>query len=282
MGIKEIFAKNIIVKSKLPDADYVINPYTGCAFACIYCYASFMGRFVNQPIENWGNYVYIKVNSIDLFKSEIKTFLMSKNAPSFLLSSVTDPYQGVEAKYKLTQGILQIIAEEQYTGLISILTKSPMVLRDIEILKRIPKLEVGMTITSTKDKVSKWAEIKAPRISQRLDALKILKENGIKTYAFIGPIFPHYIKKLHELEHIFQSLAEIKVDSIFVEHINLNKYILKRMSDQLLEEDNDVQNLYQDAKTKEHRLQLDEFCEKIIKKYNLNLRLNEIIYHKTM
>ncbi|OFY65653.1 MAG: radical SAM protein [Bacteroidetes bacterium RIFCSPLOWO2_02_FULL_36_8] len=280
MEVKEINAKNIIVKSKLPSADYVINPYTGCAFACIYCYASFMGRFVNQTIENWGNYVYVKINSIELFKNEINTFLKSKDNPSFLLSSVTDPYQGAEAKYKLTQGILEIIAQVQYKGQVGILTKSPMVLRDIEILKRIPNAEVGMTITSTEDKVSKWAEIKAPRISQRLEALKTLKENGIKTYAFVGPIFPHYIKKLYEFESIFQSLADIKVDSIFIEHINLGKYILKRMTSQLAEENQEIKNVYQQATTKEHRLQLDEFCKEMIKKYGLNLRLSEVIYHK--
>lgn len=280
MEVKEITAKTIIVKSKLPDTDYVINPYTGCAFGCIYCYASFMGRFVNQPIDNWGNYVYVKVNSIDLFKNEIKKHLKSQRNPSFLLSSVTDPYQGAEAKYKLTKGILEIIAQEQYEGHTSILTKSAMVIRDMEILKRIPNIEVGMTITSTKDNVSKWAEIKAPRVSQRLEALKTLKENGIKTYAFIGPIFPHYIKELHELESIFQSLADINVDSIFIEHINLSRYILNRMACQLAEENRGIQNVYKEAKTEEHRLELDEFCQEMVKKYNLNLRLNEVIYHK--
>lgn len=97
MNINEIQAKSIITKSKLPDTDYVVNPYIGCQFACLYCYASFMGRFVNESLENWGNYLYVKTNAAELFKVEYKRLKPINNkSPSIMLSSVTDPYQGVE------------------------------------------------------------------------------------------------------------------------------------------------------------------------------------------
>jgi DNA repair photolyase len=60
MKVTEVLAKSLITKSKLPDTDYVVNPYTGCAFACMYCYACFMGRFIGEENTPWGEYVYVK------------------------------------------------------------------------------------------------------------------------------------------------------------------------------------------------------------------------------
>ena len=73
MEVKKIHSKGILSKCGIPGIDYVINPYTGCQFGCIYCYASFMGRFLkDKTISDWGNYVYIKENAPELLQKEIK------------------------------------------------------------------------------------------------------------------------------------------------------------------------------------------------------------------
>lgn len=96
MKYHELDCKSVITKSKLPDTDYVVNPYVGCSFSCLYCYASFMGRFVGESIENWGNYVYIKKNSVEIFEKQLKKLLDKKLKSTIFFSSVTDPYLPIE------------------------------------------------------------------------------------------------------------------------------------------------------------------------------------------
>ena len=168
MEIKETQAKSILTKSKLPDADYVINPYTGCRFGCVYCYASFMSRYVGKETSDWGEFVYIKTNAPELLKKEITKLKNKGSGLSILLSSVTDPYQGVEAKYQITRKCLQVLVDYEFEGLVSILTKSGMVIRDIDLLKQLKNVEVGLTITSVDDNVSRFFEKYAPNVSQRI------------------------------------------------------------------------------------------------------------------
>lgn len=120
MRVMEIEAKSMLVESKLPASDYVVNPYTGCSFACTYCYASFMGRFVGEPIESWGDYLYVKTNAVEVFQRDLKRLPENKQKLTILLSSVTDAWQGPEKKYRLARGILQTLAETAYPGFVSI------------------------------------------------------------------------------------------------------------------------------------------------------------------
>jgi DNA repair photolyase len=279
MKIEEIQAKSILVPSKLPDVDYVINPYTGCQFACIYCYASFMGRFVNEPIENWGNYVYVKINAVEVLRAQLSRWPDSKRHSKLLLSSVTDPYHGIEAKYRLTCGILEVLVNEHYPGQVSILTKSPIVLRDVDLLQRLPAMEVGLTVTTTDDKLSRFLEVKAPTATRRIDTLAKLAQAGIETYAFVGPLLPHFRYQPHLLDELFFQLSKAGVKSVYVEHINLSKYIKKRLLESLKDEPEEFRAPYVDAETADHRAILDGVVQTLMNKHGLKLRLADVLYH---
>jgi len=192
---------------------------------------------------------------------------------------VTDAYQGIEKKYRLTRGILEALAREPYPGVVSILTKSPMVLRDVDLLRRIPRAEVGLTITTTSDRLSRFLEVRAPLASRRLRTLADLHAEGIRTYAFVGPLLPHFRYDHEALDALFAGLAQAGVDSVFVEHINLRPYIEQRLWQILNSEPPATQEVYRDASTAEHRHALDAMIAELLEKHGLKLRLNKILYH---
>ena len=278
MKIQEIAAKSIIVPSKLPDVDYVINPYTGCQFGCLYCYATFVGRFVNEPRSNWGNYVYVKSNAIALAKEQLNSWGARRKLSSILFSSVTDPYHGIERKYRLTQGILEVFVGQEYSGPISILTKSPLVLRDVELLKQI-NADVGLTITTTDDQLSRFLEVKAPLASRRLDTVAKLVQEGIRTYVFVGPLLPHFRTQPELLDDLFRAIADTGTQEVYVEHINLPKYVKDQMSKTLGGETEEIQAIYQGAVSQSHRDMLSAVVEDLAVKYNLRIRFGGTIYH---
>jgi len=171
MIIKEIQAKAILSTSKA--YHYVINPYTGCQHGCSYCYARFMKRFSGHR-EPWGQFVDVKVNAPDLLRSEIN----KKKPARVWISGVCDPYQPIEAKYKLTQECLEILAHNNWPVIVQ--TRSPLVLRDI--LKEGRDFEVGLSITTADDSIRKLFEPEAPSIKDRVGALDELHRAGIWTY----------------------------------------------------------------------------------------------------
>lgn len=280
MKIVETTAKSIITASKLPDADYVVNPYTGCSFACSYCYASFMGRFVGEPIESWGNYVYIKTNAVELFEKELRAFSSERRNSSILLSSVTDAWQGPEKKYRLARGILEILVRNKYPGSVSILTKSPLVVDDLPLIAQLPSPDVGVTITSTDDAVSRVFEAHAPVASARLKILKAFNDAGVPTYAFVGPLFPHFRFVPDKLEQLFAGIAETGTKEIYVEQINLSAYIRKRLDSVMRDAAPELVSAYASADESEHREVLEEMVHALAAKNGLSIRLDDVIDHR--
>lgn len=281
MEIKEVLTKTILVRCGIPGIDFVINPYIGCRFSCKYCYASFMGRFVDKKVSDWGEYVYVKVNAPKLLKKEIIPKLKNKGkGKEVFLSSVTDPYQGLEAKYKITRQCLEILANFGFEGTLSILTKSNLVIRDIDVLKRFKRAVVGLTVTSTKDSISRYFEKYAPSASDRFKTLETLNKAGIKTYAFIGPLLPHFVAQTDQLESIFKRLRDVGTKHLFVETLNLSSYIRNRLFEEMKGVGTEVLKKFYSSQSKDYRKDLEELVRKMVKKYEMNLMLDMVIFHK--
>ncbi len=181
MKIREIKAKSILSKSQI--YDYALNPYVGCQHGCIYCYAKFMKRFTGHK-EKWGEFVDVKINAPELLASEVK----KRKIGRIWISGVCDPYQPLERRYMLTRRCLEILSEEGWP--FTVQTKSPLVLRDTEILRRAIDAEVGFTITTADEKIRKIFEPGAPPSSKRIEALDKLHSEGIKTFAMMAPMLP--------------------------------------------------------------------------------------------
>jgi DNA repair photolyase len=181
MIVKEIEAKTILSKSQI--YDYALNAYVGCQHQCLYCYAKFMKRFTGHR-EPWGAFVDVKVNSPELLAREVK----KKQKGRVWISGVCDAYQPLEKKYQLTRRCLEILIAQGWP--ITIQTKSPLVLRDITILKRSTDAKVGFTITTADEKVRRIFEPGAPPIAKRIEALGILHDEGIATFVMVAPMLP--------------------------------------------------------------------------------------------
>jgi DNA repair photolyase len=166
--------------SRLPGLDLTLNPYQGCAHDCTYCYAPYLMR---RERERWSE-VSAKADLPRLLRAEA-----SKRRGVIGLSTATDPYQPIEAGLRLTRRCLEELVRAQ--ARVSVLTKSDLVVRDADLLMKLPKAEVGITITTSRDDLARIFEPGAPPPSRRLRALRELNEAGLDTYVFIGPIIPY-------------------------------------------------------------------------------------------
>lgn len=205
MEVIEVKAKEILTKTKL-GADYVINPYVGCSHNCLYCYAKFIARW--RPVEygKWGSWVEAKINGPELVKDR-------KITGTVFMSSICDAYQPIEKELKLTRKILENLDKN---AKLSILTKSNLILRDIDIFKQFKNIEIGLTINSFAGKTKELFEPNAIENNDRIKALEKLSEQGIKTYAFISPIIPELI----DLQNIVNKTKNF-VDYYWFEFLNL-------------------------------------------------------------
>ncbi|MDO4560919.1 MAG: radical SAM protein [bacterium] len=180
VDVRRVKVKSLLSPTKL-GADFVINPYVGCPHGCLYCYAACIIRSRSGRGEAWGQYLDVKEPSvpIDLAKVFHKEILMS---------SMTDAYNPYEERAQATRGILRSLLPAQPK--ITIITKSALVTRDIDIFKEFPRVKIVFSFSSLDDGFRRIMEPHASSPQRKLAALAALKEAGIETGVMAAPIFP--------------------------------------------------------------------------------------------
>jgi DNA repair photolyase len=201
--IAERTARSVLSKTGIPGARWALNPYVGCAHACRYCYAEFMKKYTGHP-EPWGTFVDAKVNAPEALERELRR----AERGVVMLSSVTDCYQPLEDRCRLTRRCLERLLAHRFP--VRILTKSPLVLRDLDLLRQFPEIEVGLTVTTDDERMRRLFEPAAPPIAARIDALRRLREAGVRTYVFIGPLLPMDPARLAAMlrDHVDEALVD--------------------------------------------------------------------------
>jgi DNA repair photolyase len=209
--IKEILCQTAISKNGFPGGGWAINPYVGCGHNCAYCYARFMKRFTGHK-EKWGSFVDVRTNIVEVLQKQLRS--NKYKSKRIYLGTVTDPYQPLEKKYQLTRQILQLLKD--YGASISILTKSDLVLHDLDLIEQFKDIDIDFTVNTLNENWKRFVEPNSPAIKNRLQAAQILTQAGIAVFALVGPYWPVFT----EIEKLFTEFQKIGVKRIFVESFN--------------------------------------------------------------
>ncbi len=233
--VTEIECKTALSPSRLPGFDYTLNPYRGCEHGCKYCYAPNILRISRKE---WGKFVEVRRNIPKVLANELK----NKKRGVVGISTVTDPYQPSEKSYKLTNYCLKQLL--RYDFPVSILTKSPLVTRDMELLSKFSEAEVGFTITTYDDSERRLLEPNTSSIKSRITALEKCSKNGIITYAFLGPLYPTTDED--GLRKLVEKIKDAGASKIMADKLNLKPGIWKSVYNSL-SNDNTISNIWKEA-----------------------------------
>ncbi len=199
--------RSIITRNTSPDIsfDRSINPYRGCEHGCVYCFArpthSYMGLSAGLDFEAK---LFAKPDAPDLLERELAR--PGYQAQTIAIGTNTDPYQPVERKWRVMRRILEVL--EAHGHPVAIVTKSAMVLRDIDILERMARrglAKVALSVTTLDRALARSMEPRAATPQRRLEAIRSLSQSGIPTSVMVAPVIPGLND--HEMERILDSAA---------------------------------------------------------------------------
>ena len=214
--------RTALAPSNLPGLEYALNPYRGCSHGCVYCYAPDTLRMIGD--EKWGSFVDVKEGLPNVLAKELK----KKEVGIIGLGTVTDPYQSREERINNSRYCLEQVARKKWP--ICIQTKCDLVTRDIDILSRMEKVEVAITITTLDEELAGRMEPGAPSPKRRLDAIRMLVENDIKTWVFLGPIIPTMNDSEEGMNELLEAVYGAGVREILYDKLRLKPLLKERMT----------------------------------------------------
>lgn len=266
--IKEIDVQSVMTKSALPVGGYSVNPYVGCPHACKYCYASFMKRFTGHT-EPWGAFL------------DVKNWKPIANPHKYdgeriVIGSVTDGYNPYEEQFRRTRRLLEELRGSNAE--IMVCTKSDLVLRDLDLLKRFPKVTVSWSINTLNEQFRADMD-NAVSIERRLKAMRQVYEAGIRTVCFVSPIFPG-------ITDVKTIIKEVKgyADLIWLENLNLRGQFKGEIMAYIREKHPELFPLYDEIYNKK-RLDYWQALEQDISQYaqtqGFPYRVNDLPYGRS-
>ena len=235
--VVEVSCKTALSRSGLSGLDYSLNPYRGCEHGCLYCYAPAILHYDGK--EPWGRFVEARTNIPVVLARELRK--LPKGVVG--VGTVTDPYQPAELRYRLTRHCLEQLLRKQWP--VCVQTKSRNVVEDIDILRKFEKVEVGITITTADDSVRKGFEPRASSVDERLEALMALKEAGIPTFVFFGPVLPGAVEK--GLDGLFVKMAAASVGRVLVDRLRVHPGVWERMRPHVTERHPGLAEAYEEV-----------------------------------
>ncbi len=222
MTLVTVTCKSALSATRLPGLDYSLNPYRGCLHNCAYCYAPCILRI---PRGEWGTRIEAKENIATVLAKE----LIRKTPGVVGLSTVTDPYQPIENELRLTRQCLERFLNSEFP--VHVQTKSSLVSRDRDLLSKLGKAQVMMTITTLHDEERKMLEPGASPIQDRITTLKTLADHGISTSVFLGPLYPTTTPE--DVTRLFDCFRIIDVREVWVDKLNNKPGIEEEISARL-------------------------------------------------
>ena len=186
---------------------WTINPYRGCEFACKYCYARYTHEFMEMRDGiDFERKIYVKQHTANLLRQELKKV---KAGEDIAIGTATDPYQPAERRFEVTGALLEEMS--RHSGLkIGIVTKSNLVLRDIDVLREVGKknrVVVNITITTLNTDLARMLEPRPPRPDLRLEAMRKLNEAGVEAGVICAPVLPGITDSPRDLEALVRATA---------------------------------------------------------------------------
>ena len=292
MTITEIEAKSVLRRHRKIDSWFVshygMNLYRGCFHNCIYCDGRAEGYYVSGE---FGEDVAVKVNAIEVLRRELDPKRRRKPlSRSYIMlgGGVGDSYQPIEKKYQLTRRALQLVHESGFP--VHVLTKSTLVTRDADILKRINEQSraiVSFSFSSTDDRTSAIVEPRVPSPSERLEALKLFKREGIACGMYLLPVIPRVTDTREFLEDAVMKASAAGVDFIIFGAMTLKEgrqkdYFAETIQDHYPQLAADYRRIYRGSKwgepAQEYVDSLNGTFGAIAKQYKMPIRMPPALY----
>ncbi|HEY8312531.1 MAG TPA: radical SAM protein [Candidatus Baltobacteraceae bacterium] len=191
VDVIEAPAKSILNRVEGMPFAWSINPYRGCYHQCVFCYARRTHSFLDEDgVDRWGSRIFVKTNAPAVLRSELAKRNWKHDPVA--IGTVTDPYQPLEGSYRLTRGILEALRD--YETPATLITRSPLVVRDIDVLQqlaRIAGVHVSISIATVDATLARQIEPTVAPPAQRLRAVRLLSEAGIPVNVALAPVLPH-------------------------------------------------------------------------------------------